>query len=146
MLKKLLAVLKRLGIRPAIVQDYLGGFPTRPGQQPKITPKFTSAQLAIANALTVRSRQTYGWAPPPKLGTGSVLVVAGKGIILTGPNGKHVSRPSMVLPVPVSKITLGGRLQLHLRQRGPHSTYVCRQYRRRDGRNRPCHISATRRA
>ena len=48
MLKKLLAVLKRLGIRPAIVQDYLGGFPTRPGQQPKITPKFTSAQLAIA--------------------------------------------------------------------------------------------------
>ncbi|MCH8112301.1 MAG: hypothetical protein IH905_10185 [Proteobacteria bacterium] len=35
MLKKLLAILKRLGIRPAIVQDYLGGFPTRPGQQPK---------------------------------------------------------------------------------------------------------------
>ena len=66
MLKKLLAILKRLGIRPAIVQDYLGGFPTRPGQQPKITPKFTSAQLAIATALTVRSRQTYGWAPPPK--------------------------------------------------------------------------------
>lgn len=106
MLKKLLAKLKRLGIRPAIVQDYLGGFPTRPGQQPKITPKFTSAQLSIATALTVRSRQTYGWAPPPKKGTGSVLVVAGKGVILTGPDGKHVTRSSKFLPMPVSKITL----------------------------------------
>ncbi len=48
MLKKLLAVLKRLGIRPAIAQDYLNGFPSRPGQQPKITPKFEAAQLAIA--------------------------------------------------------------------------------------------------
>lgn len=106
MLKKLLAVLKRLGIRPAVVQDYLGGFPARPGQQPKITPKFTSAQLAIANALTVRSRQSYGWAPPPKQGTGSVLVVAGKGVILPGPSGKHVTRPGKFLPMPVSKITL----------------------------------------
>lgn len=107
MLKKLLAKLKRLGIRPAIVQDYLGRFPTRPGQQPKITPKFTSAQLAIANALTVRSRQTYGWAPPPTTpATGSVLVVAGKGIVLTGPKGQPVTRPSKFLPMPVSKITL----------------------------------------
>jgi GH24 family phage-related lysozyme (muramidase) len=31
--------------------------------------------------------------------------VAGKGIILTGPNGKHVIRPSKFLPMPVSKIT-----------------------------------------
>lgn len=107
MLKRLLAKLKRLGIRPAIVQDYLGGFPTRPGQQPKITPKFTSAQLAIATALTVRSRQTYGWAPPPTTpATGSVLVVAGKGIILTGPKGQHVTRPSKFLPMPVAQITL----------------------------------------
>jgi GH24 family phage-related lysozyme (muramidase) len=107
MLKKLLAKLKRLGIRPAIVQDYLGGLPSRPGQQPKITPKFTSAQLAIATALTVRARQSYGWAPPPKIpATGSVLVVAGKGIILTGPKGDHVARPSLFHPMPVSRITL----------------------------------------
>ena len=38
MLKKLLAVLKRLGIRPAVAQDYLSAFPTNAGQQPKITP------------------------------------------------------------------------------------------------------------
>ncbi len=122
MLKKLLAKLKRLGIRPAIVQDYLSGFPSRPGQQPKITPKFTSAQLAIANALTVRSRQNYGWAPPPKQGTGSVLVVAGKGIILTDPKGKHVTRPSKVLPMPVSKITLADAFSFTFANEGriPH--------------------------
>ncbi|MCH8112300.1 MAG: hypothetical protein IH905_10180 [Proteobacteria bacterium] len=33
-------------------------------------------------------------------------MAAGKGIILTGPTGKHVSRPSKFLPMPVSKITL----------------------------------------
>ncbi len=122
MLKKLLAKLKRLGIRPAIIQDYLSGFPTRPGQQPKITPKFTSAQLAIATALTVRSRQNYGWAPPPKQGTGSVLVVAGKGIILTGPTGKHVTRPSKFLPMPVSMITLSDAFNFTFANEGnvPH--------------------------
>ena len=49
---KLLTNLKRLGIRDAIVRDYLSGFPTRPGQQPKITPNFTGAQLAIARSPT----------------------------------------------------------------------------------------------
>ena len=105
MLKKLLAKLKRLGIRPAVVQDYLGGFPTRPGQQPKITPKFTRAQLVIANAMAVRFRRAYGWAPPPKQGTGSVLVAAGKGIILADPKGKPVTRPGKVLLHPVRRIT-----------------------------------------
>ncbi len=123
MLKKLLAKLKRLGIRRAIVQDYLSGFPTRPGQQPKITPKFTSAQLAIATALTVRSRPTYGWAPPPTTpATGSVLVVAGKGIILTGPTGKHLTRPSKFLPMPVSKINLSDAFNFTFANEGnvPH--------------------------
>ncbi len=118
----LLANLKRLGIRDAIVRDYLGGFPTRPGQQPKITPKFTSAQLAIAKALAVRFRKSYGWAPPPKQGTGSVLVVAHKGIILADPKGKPATRPDKVHPHPVSRITLSDAFSFTFANEGrvPH--------------------------
>ena len=105
MLKKLLAVLKRLGIRPAVAQDYLSAFPTHAGPQPKITPKFEAAQLAITKAMAVRFRRAFGWAPPPNLGTGSVLVVAGKGIILTDRKGKHINRHGKLLTHPVRKIT-----------------------------------------
>ena len=59
MLKKLLAKLKRLGIRPAIAQDYLSAFPTSAGQQPKITPKFEAAQLAIAPERINLSRNKF---------------------------------------------------------------------------------------
>jgi len=55
--------------------------------------------------MAVRFRRAYGWAPPPKLGTGSVLVAAGKGIILTDRKGKHINRHGKVLTHPVRKIT-----------------------------------------
>ncbi len=63
---KLVANLKRLGVRDSIIDNYLSALPGRPGQEPRITPAFTNAQREIAKLLVIRRSHQFGWAPLPR--------------------------------------------------------------------------------
>ena len=104
--KKLLAVLKRLGIRPALVQDYISGL------QPGTGQSFKTTEREIALTLIKKKPKQFGWAIP-KTGPGSILVEAKTGVILTSPDNKPVWRQQPVTIPPqaiVSKPLLAGEI------------------------------------
>jgi hypothetical protein len=80
--------------------------PQRANGPARITPKFINAQRKIALQLGVRRAHAFGWAPPPGAeDTDAVLVRAGTGVILTGPNGKLVTRIGRVFFDAVPHVT-----------------------------------------